>query len=165
MQLHLNEDRPPVNITSPGPIPIHLDILHLFITRGEDGIFHIIPSKPSSMSTSSSTISGKPHLRFVSQTKSDSLVEMDAVSIQANKQLKADNEELKRRLAAFERVSEENRELRRSKEETDILRSCLSSAQDEVTRLLDEKMKLLETIRRLQGQLSPDKGRQWNSKR
>lgn len=58
MQLHLNEDRPPVNITSPGPMPIHLDIVHMFITRGEDGVFHIIPSKSSSMSTSSSTISG-----------------------------------------------------------------------------------------------------------
>lgn len=57
VQLHLNEDRPPVNITSPGPIPIHLDIVHMFITRGEDGVFHIIPSK-ASMSTSSSTISG-----------------------------------------------------------------------------------------------------------
>lgn len=93
------------------------------------------------------------------------LLEIDAAVVQANKQLKADNEELKRRLAAFERVSEENRELRRSKEETDILRSCLSSAQDEVARLLDEKMKLLETVKRLQEQLSPDKSRQWNSKR
>lgn len=85
--------------------------------------------------------------------------------MQLNKQLKADNEELRRRLTAFERVSEENRELRRSKEESDILRSCLNSAQDEVTRLLDEKAKLLETMRKLQEQLSPDKSRQWNSKR
>lgn len=85
--------------------------------------------------------------------------------MQANKQLKVENEELRRRLAAFERVSDENRKLRRSKEETDVLKSCLSSAQDEVTRLLDEKIKLLETIKKLQEQLSPNKGRQWNTKR
>lgn len=92
-------------------------------------------------------------------------VEIDTAAIQANKQLKIENEELRRRLAAFERVSDENHELRRSKEETDVLRSCLSSAQDEVSRLLDEKIKLLETIKKLQEQLSPDKNRQWNSKR
>lgn len=93
------------------------------------------------------------------------ILELDTNISQANKQLKSENEELKRRLTAFERVLEENHELRRSKEETDILRSCLSSAQDEVTRLLDEKMKLLETIKKLQEQLSPDKSRHWNTKR
>lgn len=92
--------------------------------------------------------------------------EIDTVAAQANRQLKTENDELRRRVAAFERVSEENRELRRSKEETDVLRRCLSSAQDEVTRLLDEKLTLLETIKKLQGQLSPpDKSRLWNSKR
>lgn len=59
MQLHLNEDRPPANITSPGPVPINMEIVRMFITRGEDGVFHIIPEKPYELSTSSSTISGK----------------------------------------------------------------------------------------------------------
>lgn len=81
---------------------------------------------------------------------------------QTCKQLKSDNEELKRRLVAFERVSTENRELRRSKEEVDILRSCLSSAQDEVARLLDEKKELLEEVKKLQGQLPMEK---WNGGR
>lgn len=74
-----------------------------------------------------------------------------------------DNEELKRRLTAFERVSEENRLLRKSKEETDILRSCLKTSQDDVVRLLGEKKKLLDEMKRLQDQLAPDRGRQWNS--
>lgn len=74
-----------------------------------------------------------------------------------------DNEELKRRLAAFERVSEENRLLRKSKEETDILRTCLKTSQDEVMRLLGEKKKLLDEIKQLQDQIAPDRGRQWNS--
>lgn len=78
--------------------------------------------------------------------------------------MKSENEELRRRLAAFERVSEENRVLRRSKEEVDILKSCLTSAQDEVTRLLKEKQELLDEMKKLQSQVSIDKNRQWNSK-
>lgn len=56
VQLHLIEDRPPVNITSPGPVPIHLDITNMFIVRTEDGVFRIIPAKPTSVSASSSSI-------------------------------------------------------------------------------------------------------------
>lgn len=51
------EDRPPVNITSPGPIPLDLNITHMFITREDDGIFNIIPNKP--MSHSESIVSSK----------------------------------------------------------------------------------------------------------
>lgn len=43
--MHLNEDRPPVNITSPGPVPIDLNIQQLHITRTEDGVFHIAPDQ------------------------------------------------------------------------------------------------------------------------
>ncbi|XP_046813227.1 UHRF1-binding protein 1-like isoform X6 [Vespa crabro] len=41
--LHLNEDRPPNNITSPGPIPIQLNISKLRITRDISGAFTIEP--------------------------------------------------------------------------------------------------------------------------
>ncbi|KAJ8949791.1 hypothetical protein NQ318_000489 [Aromia moschata] len=84
-------------------------------------------------------------------------------SMKLNSKLSADNEELKRRLQAFERVSEENRSLRKAKEETDVLRTCLKTSQDEVVRLLDEKQKLLDEIKRLQDQLNGDRGWQWNS--
>ncbi|KAF5286738.1 hypothetical protein FQA39_LY04160 [Lamprigera yunnana] len=154
MDLHLNEDRPPTNITSPGPIPINLHISQLFINRGEDGVFNIIPSKNLGLLNSTSTLSGQD--------------EQESVNIamqQTCKQLRTDNEELKRRLTAFDRVSEENRTLRRSKEETDILRTCLNSAQDEICRLLEEKKKMLQDIRSLQEQLSSERGRQWTSKR
>lgn len=53
--------------------------------------------------------------------------------------------------------------LRKTKEETDILRSCLKTSQDEVVRLLEEKKKLLDEIKKLQDQLSVDRGWQWNS--
>lgn len=84
---------------------------------------------------------------------------------ESEKQLRIENEELRRRLVAFERVSQENLNLRRSKEESDILRSCLNSAQEEVSRLLDEKKRLLDEIKKLQDQLLPDRSRQWTAKR
>ncbi|RZB39563.1 UHRF1-binding protein 1-like [Asbolus verrucosus] len=146
VQLHLNEDRPPVNITSPGPIPIDLNITQLNITRSEDGVFNILP-KTTHASSTSSIASDQEHN-----------------ALKLNRQLTSDNEELKRRLTAFERVSEENRSLRKAEEETSVLRSCLASAQDEVSRLLEEKKKLLEEVRQLKSQVSTT-NRQWISKR
>lgn len=69
-------------------------------------------------------------------------------------QLRNDNNELRRQLTAFERVSEENRKLRRSQEETDALRSCLLATQDDLAKLLDEKKSLLDRIRDLTHELS-----------
>jgi len=43
IKLCLNEDRPSGNITSPGPVPINLEVSELIISRGPDGIFHIEP--------------------------------------------------------------------------------------------------------------------------
>jgi hypothetical protein len=43
IKLCLSEDRPSANITSPGPIPINLEISELVISRGLDGVFHIEP--------------------------------------------------------------------------------------------------------------------------
>ncbi|XP_036139234.1 UHRF1-binding protein 1 isoform X6 [Monomorium pharaonis] len=43
ISLRLNEDRPPNNITSPGPIPIDLNISKLRIARDMNGVFHIEP--------------------------------------------------------------------------------------------------------------------------
>jgi hypothetical protein len=43
IKLSLNEDRPSANITSPGPVPINLEVSELIISRGPDGIFHIEP--------------------------------------------------------------------------------------------------------------------------
>lgn len=137
VKIHLNEDRPPVNITSPGPIPIDLNITNMFITRTEDGVFNLFPSIKTVSSNNGQTV------------KKD-LVKVDSVTL--------NNEDL-RRLMTFERISEENRLLRKSKEESDkekdILREYLKKCQDEVTRLLDEKQNLLDDIRRLQ--------HQWNS--
>lgn len=50
VSLHLNEDRPSTNITSPGPVPINLAVDQLLIHRGMDGIFHIEPCPTSKKS-------------------------------------------------------------------------------------------------------------------
>ncbi|XP_044747939.1 UHRF1-binding protein 1 [Coccinella septempunctata] len=149
VHITLNEDRPPANITSPGPVPVDLNICQLYITQQGDGVFNILPQPPNIASSTMSIVSAQ---------------EAEQQLVRVNKQLTAENEELQRRLVAFERVSEENRLLRKAKEEKETLKACLTSAQDEVMRLLDEKIKLLDDMKRLQDQLS-ERGRQWNSKR
>lgn len=139
----------------------------MYITRSEDGVFHILPINLPVGSSLSSIISGKKQNLLSKESFyhfwSLSAQESEPNSAKFNKQLSLDNEELKRRLTAFERVSEENRLLRKSKEETDILRTCLKSSQDEVVRLLAEKKKLLDDIKRLQDQFASERGRQWSS--
>lgn len=71
---------------------------------------------------------------------------------QSSKQLKLDNEELRRRMGALERLSEENARLMRAKEESDIMRSRLSVAEDNIASLLEEKRILHETIIELRNQ-------------
>lgn len=75
---------------------------------------------------------------------------------QSSKQLKLDNEELRRRMAALERLSEENARLRRVKEESDVIRARLSAAEDDITGLLEEKKLLHETISELRNQRLED---------
>lgn len=84
---------------------------------------------------------------------------------QINRQLRLDNDELRRRLLAFERISEENRMLRKAKEETEVLKSSLSKSQEDVARLLEEKRRLLDEVRKLQEQFMNDRRGQWTAKR
>lgn len=71
---------------------------------------------------------------------------------QSSRQLKLDNEELRRRMGAMEKLSEENARLMRAKEESDIIRSRLSIAEDNIASLLEEKRILHETITELRNQ-------------
>lgn len=75
---------------------------------------------------------------------------------QSSRQLKLDNEELRRRMGALERLSEENARLMRMKEESDVIRSRLSAAEDDITSLLEEKRILRETITELRNQRMED---------
>lgn len=81
--------------------------------------------------------------------------------------LKSDNDELRRRLAAMERLLEENSKLRRVKEE---LHSNLNAAQEDISVLLKEKRILQESVIDLQSQLpgafgASSRGSAWANKR
>lgn len=71
---------------------------------------------------------------------------------QSSRQLRLDNEELRRRMGALERLSEENARLMRVKEESDIIRSRLNAAENDIAGLLEEKKILHETISELRNQ-------------
>lgn len=43
VRINLIEDRPPVNITSPGPVPINLAIGRMHVKRDKNGLLHIQP--------------------------------------------------------------------------------------------------------------------------
>ncbi|XP_011063117.1 PREDICTED: UHRF1-binding protein 1-like isoform X2 [Acromyrmex echinatior] len=151
ISLRLNEDRPPNNITSPGPIPIDLNISKLRIARDMSGVFHIEPVVTVIEETHSNmALSSDKMLKNAECER-----ELKALR-QSSKQLKLDNEELRRRMGALERLSEENARLMRVKEESDIIRSRLSAAEDDIASLLKEKKLLHETISELRNQRLED---------
>ncbi|KAG5343466.1 UH1BL protein, partial [Acromyrmex charruanus] len=151
ISLRLNEDRPPNNITSPGPIPIDLNISKLRIARDMSGVFHIEPVVTVIEETHSNTALLSDKMLKNAECER----ELKALR-QSSKQLKLDNEELRRRMGALERLSEENARLMRVKEESDIIRSRLSAAEDDIASLLKEKKLLHETISELRNQRLED---------
>lgn len=78
-------------------------------------------------------------------------VELNALRL-SSRQLRLDNEELRRRMGALERLSEENAKLIRAKEESDVIRSRLNTAENDIASLLEEKRILHETITELRNQ-------------
>ncbi|XP_074033152.1 bridge-like lipid transfer protein family member 3B [Leptinotarsa decemlineata] len=134
VQIDLEDDHPSVNVTSFDRAPLVLNVIQLYIFRNEDGIFNISPTFPMNFNTGKFTESEiRPDLK---------------------NQLYLDNEELRRRLMAFERVSEENRSLRKTKEESTILRSRLKKSQEEIAQLITDKTKLINEIKKLREQIS-----------
>ncbi|KAK9304641.1 hypothetical protein QLX08_004066 [Tetragonisca angustula] len=166
ISLRLNEDRPPNNITSPGPIPIDLNVAKLKIVRDVNGVFHIEPVVNLSRSNSLETLTNSD-----TQIAQNINHEMElSILRQSSKQLKSDNEQLRRRLNALEKLSEENAKLIRIKEESNVIKSHLSAAQEDIQLLLKEKRALQETVTELQNRIignNPGSGTRasWSSKR
>lgn len=95
LKIHLMEDRPPVNITSPGPVPINLNICRMRITRDETGTFQIQPETQHDIDSG--------HLLDVAVPRKDrELLSMQLVM----QQLKSDNDMLKKKLATQEKSAE-----------------------------------------------------------
>ncbi|XP_053985581.1 bridge-like lipid transfer protein family member 3B isoform X2 [Hylaeus volcanicus] len=164
ISLRLNEDRPPNNITSPGPIPIDLNISKLRIVRDTNGVFHVEPVV-SVLSTSNSLATVSNSGDQTAQNV-DREIELNILR-HSSKQLKSDNEELRRRLDTLEKLSEENAKLMRVKEESDTIKSYLNAAQEDIQILLREKKALQETIMELQNQVIGSGGTRgsWSTKR
>lgn len=57
VKINLTDDRPPVNITSPGPNPVNLDIPRLTLLRNESGVIIIAPNEENSQ-TNEETCNG-----------------------------------------------------------------------------------------------------------
>lgn len=98
INLNLVDDRPPVNITSPGAIPINLSIGKMKITRDAAGIVHIQPE----------TFENKSNNQQPSQQKTER--DRELISMQLiMQQLKMDNDNLKKQLISFEKSNESHR--------------------------------------------------------
>lgn len=164
LKITLIEDRPPVNITSPGSIPINLQIGHMRVKRNEMGIFEIQPIEDCVQINENSE-----HPVDIEKCKRDR--DRELISLQLiMQQLKIDNDSLKKQLNSMEQSNEANTYVAigniprwfinnifflwtfrsKTRQESEMLKSYLKKAQDDIVVLLDEKRKLLDTVRNLQ---------------
>lgn len=170
VRVNIMEDRPPVNITSPGPVPIHLQIGKMRIERDRSGTFQIQPidaeANDNCRSNQGENLTDKRKER-----------DRELVAIQLVMQrLKIDNDNLKIQLANTEKSNENKAYVNlnllnvsehfpkfsshdkmfflffsgKLKQESEALKKCLKRAQDDISMLLEEKRKLLDTVRSLQ---------------
>lgn len=95
VKIHLNEDRPPINITSPGPVPIDLCIGQMRITRDAAGIFYIQPKNMENVN----------QMTHLPPEKDKELLALHVVM----QQLKIDNESLRKQMSSIERRFERER--------------------------------------------------------
>lgn len=104
LKLILIEDRPPVNITSPGSVPINLQIGQMHIKRNELGIFEIQPLDDLTSDESINQTNYKPPTDAEQIARKRELISLQLVM----QQLKLDNDSLKRQLISMEKLNEVN---------------------------------------------------------
>lgn len=102
LKMTLIEDRPPVNITSPGAVPINLQIGQMHIKRNEMGIFEIQPLADLTNGVVTQT-NGKP-------TDAEQVArKRELISLQLiMQQLKIDNDSLKKQMISMEKSNDIN---------------------------------------------------------
>lgn len=100
LKIILIEDRPPVNITSPGSVPINLQIGNMRIKRNEMGIFEIQPNDIDDGTQINAIIP-------VEMEKNKRDRDRELISLQLiMQQLKIDNDSLKKQLNSMEQSNE-----------------------------------------------------------
>lgn len=103
LKLKIIEDRPPVNITSPGPVPVNLQIGKMQIKRDDGGVFQIQPNEsdvnsPNKISILDDTLVKK-------KERDRELISLQLVM----QQLKLDNDRLKKEMNHSEKENEMHR--------------------------------------------------------
>lgn len=106
LKITLIEDRPPINITSPGSVPINLQIGNMHVTRNELGIFEIQPTTYNA-ATDPDGQSITPNPTAIEKHKRERDREMISLQL-IMQQLKLDNDTLKKQLNSMEQTSEVN---------------------------------------------------------
>lgn len=100
VRLNLVEDRPPVNITSPGPVPMNVAIGELKVMRDSSGVFHLQPNRSAFQPEAIGTATEARNPERVKEVLSLQLI---------LKQLKMDNDNMRRQLTVADRQHEQNR--------------------------------------------------------
>lgn len=102
LKLTLIEDRPPVNITSPGSVPINLQIGRMCIKRNELGVFEIQPEDLVNNAISCSNAALPVDIAKIKRERDRELISLQLVM----QQLKIDNDSLKKQLNTLEQSNE-----------------------------------------------------------
>ena len=101
IRLNLVEDRPPVNITSPGAVPINVAIGELKVLRDSSGVFHLQPN---------TSLFRSEMLQMVEGDNPQHQQQKELLSMQLIlRQLKLDNDSLRRQLTVADKQHEQNR--------------------------------------------------------
>lgn len=97
VKVNLIEDRPPVNITSPGTLPMNLAIGRMFVTRDDAGVFYLQPLDKT----------GEPSGKTPDNADTSKDRNREVLSLQlVMQQLKLDNNQLRKQLTSSEKLSE-----------------------------------------------------------
>lgn len=144
VKINIIEDRPPMNITSPGAQPISLCIGKMNIQRDLSGVFQIQPIQVFTQFEENENENTCEGFLLHRKDREREILSMHLIM----KQLKIDNEQLRTQLIIAERNIESSRQ--KIRHENDILKTYLKAAQDDVSTLLDEKRTLMDTIKSLQ---------------
>lgn len=109
VKINLIEDRPPVNITSPGTLPVNLAIGRVLLTRDEAGVFYV---QPTFGSKADDAVDGGGGKRKLNRSDTEVRRERDREGKSLHlvlQQLKLDNDSLKKQLTDNEKTAESNR--------------------------------------------------------
>ncbi|XP_037882475.1 UHRF1-binding protein 1-like isoform X4 [Glossina fuscipes] len=158
VRINLIEDRPPVNITSPGPVPLNLAIGRMHVKRDKNGILHIQPIETNlnEMAASSYPLTAalfkQPDTIQRERERDRELLSLQLIM----QQIKLENDNLRKQLQNAKDNSENYRQ--KTKQESDTLRSYLKAAQDEINMLVEENKALVDNIRSLKSEVNTQHG-------